>query len=386
MKEITSRERIRMALEHKEPDKIPLGFDAHCCGIHIQTYRKLRAELKLEKGKAHVSDQIQQLGFLDRDFKNEIKNDVDGIFSGAPAEWEFDKKDRGKYWEFEDEFGIRWRMPKEGGFYFDMWEHPLKDAESVADIENHELFDPQDQERFHKVKDQFAVARELGMAPVFNPNTGGVFEMALWIRSFEEFYQDMILNPKMAEALLDKALEYKMKFWEKALEVAGEDILVVAEADDIASQNSLLISPKMYRKFIKPRHKKLFSFIKNKAKSKAYIWYHSCGAVKELIPDLIEEGVDIINPVQLSAKGMNAEELKKEFGKDLVFWGGGIDTQKALPNYSPEEVKVETKRNIDKLAPGGGFVFAPVHNVQADVPPENFLAMLEAVEELQPDN
>ncbi len=382
MLEKNSRERIEKALNHKESDRIPLGFDAHCCGIHIKTYRKLRESLGLDPGKAKVFDRIQQLGGLDQDFKEQINNDAEGIYSNPPSGWEFKREDRDKYWEFTDEFGIRWRMPKEGGFYYDMWDHPLQKADSIKDIEALEFCDPQDSARFENVAEQFASAARLGKAPVFNPNTGGIFEMALWLRGFEEFYQDMILNPGMAEALLDKTLDYKKKFWEKALEVAGEEILVVAEADDIASQDSLLVSPDMYRKFIKPRHKELFSHIKKQAKSRAYIWYHSCGAVKRLLPDLIEEGVDIINPVQLSAADMNAEELKREFGKDLVFWGGGIDTQKALPNFSPEEVKEATKRNIENLAPGGGFVFAPVHNVQADVPAENFFAMLEGLEEM----
>ncbi len=382
MSEITSRERLEKTLNHEEPDRIPLGFDAHCCGIHIKTYRKLREHLGLDPEKARVSDRIQQLGHLDQDFKKKINNDVEGIYSSPPSGWEFERKDRDKYWEFTDEFGITWRMPKDGGFYYDMWDHPLQDADSIKDIEELEFYDPRDPARFEDIAEQFARAARLKKAPVFNPNTGGIFEMALWLRGFEEFYQDMILNPGMAEALLDKALEYKKKFWEKALEAAGEEILVVAEADDIASQDSLLVSPDMYRKFVKPRHKELFSHIKSQAKTKAYIWYHSCGAVKRLLPDLIEEGVDIINPVQLSAADMNAEELKKEFGRDLVFWGGGIDTQKALPNYSPEEVKEATKRNIENLAPGGGFVFAPVHNVQADVPAENFLAMLEGFEEM----
>jgi len=382
MSEITSRERLEKTLNHKEPDRIPLGFDAHCCGIHIKTYRKLRESLGLDPEKARVSDRIQQLGGLDQDFKEKIKNDVEGVFSNPPSGWEFKRKDIDKYWEFTDEFGISWRMPKDGGFYYDMWDHPLQEADSVKDIEELEFYDPQDPARFENIAEQFSRAARLGKAPVFNPNTGGIFEMALWLRGFEEFYQDMILNPGMAEALLDKTLEYKKKFWEKALEAAGEEILVVAEADDIASQDSLLVSPEMYRKFVKPRHKELFSHIKSQAKNRAYIWYHSCGAVKRLLPDLIEEGVDIINPVQLSAADMNAEELKKEFGQDLVFWGGGIDTQKALPNFSPEEVKEATKRNIENLAPDGGFVFAPVHNVQADVPAENFFAMLEGFEEM----
>jgi len=166
-----------------------------------------------------------------------------------------------------------------------------------------------------------------------------------------------------------------------ALDVVGDNVLVISEADDLASQNSLLVSANMYRQFIKPRHKKLFSYIKSKAQNKVYIFYHTCGAVKELIPDLIEAGVDILNPVQVNAKGMDSKELKKLFGKDITFWGGGVDTQHILPHGTPQEVRDETKRRIEDLAPGGGFIFNPVHNVQRDVPPENYMAMWETLQE-----
>ena len=172
-----------------------------------------------------------------------------------------------------------------------------------------------------------------------------------------------------------------MKYWEHALKLVGQNVMIVSEADDLASQNRLLIAPEIYRKLIKPRHARLFSFIKKQAAVPVKIFYHSCGAVSPLLPDLIESGIDILNPVQVSARDMNTRELKRQFGRDLTFYGGGIDTQRVLPRGTPGEVRDEVRRRIDDLAPGGGFIFAAVHNIQADVPPENILAMREALQE-----
>jgi uroporphyrinogen decarboxylase len=157
--------------------------------------------------------------------------------------------------------------------------------------------------------------------------------------------------------------------------------MMVSEADDLASQDRCLVSPELYRKLIKPRHTRLFSFIKKQARVPVKIFYHSCGAIAPLIPDLIESGIDILNPVQVSAAGIDTAELKKRFGKDITFYGGGVDTQQVLPRGTPQQVRDEVKRRIDDLAPGGGFIFNTVHNIQADVPPVNIEAMWETLRE-----
>jgi uroporphyrinogen decarboxylase len=188
-----------------------------------------------------------------------------------------------------------------------------------------------------------------------------------------------MLNPKTVTAIFDKVLELKLAYWEKALAICGDNVDVVCEADDLAGQNGLIISPKTYRDLLKPRHAELFRFIKKQADVK--VWLHSCGAIRKLIPDFIEIGVDILNPVQVNATGMDTHELKSEFGKDLVFWGGGVDTQFVLPRGTPNQVREEVKRRLDDLMVGGGFVFGTVHNIQADVPAENVLAMWETLQE-----
>ena len=219
------------------------------------------------------------------------------------------------------------------------------------------------------------------VAYVLGRNAPGVFEVALWMRGFENYFCDMIANRPFAEALLDIICEIKMKYWGRALELLGENVMIVSEADDLASQDRCLVSPKLYRDLIKPRHTRLFSFIKKQARVPVKIFYHSCGAVSELIPDLIEAGIDILNPVQVSAAGMDTKELKRRFGRDITFYGGGVDTQQVLPRGTPQEVRDEVHRRIDDLAPGGGFIFNTVHNIQADVPPENIVAMWEALQE-----
>ena len=172
-----------------------------------------------------------------------------------------------------------------------------------------------------------------------------------------------------------------MRYWERALALVGPNVMMVSEADDLASQDRCLVSRELYLKLIKPRHTRLFSFIKKEAQVPVRIFYHSCGAVAPLIPDLIESGIDILNPVQVSAAGMDTARLKKEFGKDLTFYGGGVDTQQVLPRGTPQQVRDEVKRRIDDLAPGGGFIFNTVHNIQADVPPQNIVAMWETLQE-----
>ena len=218
-------------------------------------------------------------------------------------------------------------------------------------------------------------------AYVLGRNAPGIWEVALWLRGFENFFCDMAENPDFAGALMDLICEVKMKYWQKALALVGPNVLMVSEADDLASQNALLCSPAMYRRFIKPRHARLFAFIKQQAQVPVKIFYHSCGAVAPLLPDLIESGVDILNPVQVSAMGMDTRELKRRFGQDLTFYGGGVDTQHVLPHGTVQEVRDEVRRRLDDLAPGGGFIFNTVHNIQADVPAENIMAMWETLRE-----
>ena len=191
---------------------------------------------------------------------------------------------------------------------------------------------------------------------------------------------DMASNEALAGAVLDKMTELKLAFWEMALPRLAGVVDVISEADDYGTQASQLISPRMFRKQVKPRLQVLFQRIKQLAPG-AKLFFHSCGNVRPLLPDFIELGVDILNPVHTRATGMEPVALKRDLGREIAFWGGGVDTQDVLPHGTPLQVKDDVRRNIEALAPGGGFVFNTVHNIQADVPPENVAAMLEALTE-----
>jgi uroporphyrinogen decarboxylase len=380
--EMNSRERLGAAMEHKEPDRLPLDLGATVVtGIHIDAYRRLRDYVGLpNKQEIPILDVIQQLAVVDDDVREVFKVDVRNVAPRSSATFQIEIKDMPEYTYFVDEWGIGWRKPKHSNLYYDMFIHPLKDAASIEDLTTYTWPDPLDPARFEGMGERARHAVEVEeQAVILGGLCAGIMEMAAWTRGFENYFSDFALNPEMLGYLLDTVLDLKMAYWEKALNEVGENVDVVQEADDFAGQFRMLISPEMYRKIAKPRHKKLFDFLHNHSNAK--IFFHSCGAIRPVIPDLIEVGVDILNPVQVSAVGMDSAELKREFGNEITFWGGGVDTQRILGDGTPQEVREDVERRIDDLAPGGGFVFAAVHNIQPNVPPENIMAMWETLEE-----
>jgi uroporphyrinogen decarboxylase len=380
---MTSAERIKAALNHQEANRIPLDLGStKMTGISIKAYEnfiKYKGWEDLDTSP-EILDPVQQLAFMRENVLEKLEVDTRGLIPSAPSDYKTEYREVDGYIEFVDEWGVGWRKPVAGGFYFDMMSYPMSGEMKISNLNNFAWPNPLDNTRIAQFPNRIEDSRKQGdYAFVMHGICAGLLEMALRLRGFEQLFMDFVLDPGLVCGILDKVLEIKTAYWEKALELVGKDVLVAIEADDLGTQNSLLISPDLYRKFVKPRHKKLFSFIKEKAPH-IKVFLHSCGAIKPLIPDLIEAGVDILNPVQVSANGMNTKELKRDFGDILTFWGGGIDTQKVLPFGSPKEVREEVKRRIDDLAPGGGFVFSTIHNIQADVPPENIEAMLEAFE------
>lgn len=381
----TSFERIKAVLNHKEPDRIPFDLGGSVLtGINRYGYVKLRKYLGLPERDVDICDTMQQLARVDDDVIKRLNVDVMCVDPDAPSKKGLaeDVTLEGNYYKMTDEWGIGWNMPKDKGHYFDMIKRPLADAESIENIENYPWPDPVDPKRFSTLKQRAdKYVYEDKKAYILGRQYAGIWETALWMCGFEKFFCDMMLNEEFAHALMNKITELKMQYWEKALDTVGKNVLVVSEADDLATQSSLLCSVDLYKKVVHPYHKKLFDFIRKKAQNEVHIFYHTCGAVKPLIPYLIDEGVDILNPVQVNASDMDTKMLKREFGKDITFWGGGVDTQHVLPFGTADEVREEVKRRIDDLAKDGGFVFAAVHNVQSDVSPENFMAMWETLQE-----
>ena len=375
-----SRERIITTLNHREPDRIPFDLDGSAVtGIHIKAYKDLLTYLNIEKDDFKIRDILQQLAWVHEDILKKLKVDTRTFTPKEPSDWSLnieEMKDGNRY--YTDQYGIGWGMPK-GGFYFDLYKSPLAKM-TIEDLDSYPFPDPEDEKRIEglgKLAKDFHDRGYMVCAPFF---FGGFFESAFWLRSYIQFYCDLGGDIKYACYLMDKLLEVEMGYYGFILDKFGDYIDIIMQHNDFAGQANLLVAPSLYRKYIKPRQKKLYSFLKKK-KPSLFIFFHCCGAVYEIIPDLIEIGVDALNPVQVSAANMDTKKLKKEFGKDIIFWGGGVDTQKVLPYGTPKEVKEEVKKRIDDLAPGGGFIFATVHNIQADVPPQNIMAMWEALQE-----
>jgi uroporphyrinogen decarboxylase len=258
---------------------------------------------------------------------------------------------------------------------------PLADASVTQDdLRAYRFPNTGDPARIAGLRELAAKYRAQGRAVMLKGVLAGIFEMSQRVRGMENILMDMASNEALAGAFFDKMVELKLAFWEMALPRLRDVVDVVSEADDYGTQVSQLTSPRMFRKLIKPRLATLFARIHQLAPN-AKLFFHSCGNVRPLLPDFIEIGVDILNPIHITAAGMEPRALKRDFGKDIVFWGGGVDTQDVLPHGTPQQVKDDVRRNIDALAPGGGFVFNTVHNIQADVPPGNVVAMWEELNE-----
>jgi len=372
-----------MALNHQEPDRIPFDLGGTVLtSINIHAYRQLREFLGLPVKEVGVMDIFQQIAVVDDDVREKLGVDVRNVAprSSATHNIVLNETDMPGYTFFHDEWQIGWRKPKDKGFYYDMFEHPLAEASSIEDIENFPWPDPVDPARFEGLQEQARhVAEDLGELVILGGLAAGFIELTAWTRGFARFYPDLVTNREWLTYLMDKIIDLKMAYWEIALPMVGEYADVVQEADDLAGQFGMLISPEIYREVVKPRHKKIMDFIK--ARTDAKIFFHSCGAVREIIPDMIDVGIDILNPVQVSAAGMESAALKRDFGKEMTFWGGLVDTQGVFTNGTEQQVRDEVRRRIDDLGPGGGFIAATVHNVQANVPPQNVMAMWETLQE-----
>ncbi|MCL5072354.1 MAG: hypothetical protein M1308_15915 [Actinobacteria bacterium] len=375
---MNSLERVLATINHKMPDRIPLDLGSmYETSIVKSTYLKLRKYLNFKPNEIEIFDVIQQLPILEDDILNFLEVDVRGIYRNPSSKWILDIKEDDSYFYFTDEWGIKWYMPKENGYYFDARFHPLKEY-TFEEIKKYEFPDFTDKKRYINLRKKAIDIKNRGYALVSGAGAG-IMLMCSWLRGMDKFFMDMAADRKTAEYLLDKTTENACVSWEYLLEEVGDLIDIAHTGDDLATQIAPFISMEMFKRMLKPRYKKIINTIKSHTEAK--VSFHTCGSVYSLIPELIDIGVNILNPIQVSAAGMDTKKLKKEFGNDIVFWGGGCDTQYILPGGSIEEVKAEVKKRIEDLAPGGGFVFNQVHNIQAGVPPENIMAMFNTLKE-----
>lgn len=378
---MTPRERVAIALDHREPDRIPFDMGGTLVtSITARGYVKLREFLGLPDEEVKIFDHVQQLPHVGEDLMERLGGDVRTVqipyISSADQEY----LEEGNYYYFIDRWGSKLRMPKEGGHYFDWVEFPVNDI-SMDALNAYKWPEPDTAESIEPLRQRAEHLWEntdyaLAGTAMFG---GGIFEEPARFMGMERFLTSLAIDEEFANAAMERVTELYIENTMRYLDALGRHIQVLLYWNDVSSQDGWMISPETYRRLVKPKDKRLFDAIRSKTDAK--IFYHACGAARELIPDLIDIGVDIVNPVQVSARGMDTAELKREFGKDITFWGGGCDCQKVLPQGTPGEVRDEVKRRIDDLAPGGGFVFAPIHNIQSDVPPENIMAMVETFQE-----
>jgi uroporphyrinogen decarboxylase len=281
---------------------------------------------------------------------------------------------------YQDEWGVVRTMPP-GALYYDLVRAPLAEAATLSAIERHRWPDPHDPGRYRDLRDKARhLHRETDYAVVVDLNCA-FFLRCCELRGWENFYVDLVANVEFAETLMDRYLDIRLAIAERALQEVEDNVdIVMVTSDDLGMIDRPLVSPALYRSLIKPRQKRTFDFFR--ARTRAKLYCHTDGAVYPLIPDLIEIGVEVLNPIEVSAAGMgDTKKLKKEFGDKLTFWGA-IDTRRVLPYGTPEEVREEVRHRIRDLGPGGGYVVSPVHNVQPDVPPENVVAMYDAAYDL----
>lgn len=398
---MTHRERILTTLRHKEPDRVPIDLGGtESSGMTASAYNALKRHLGLAEG-CRVFEPYQHVAFIEDEVKERFEIATYPVIF-EPRRWRAGLLPDGSPCELPEAWrtavradGSEEALDPEGntigrraatGHHFDPVNPPLAEAETSADIAKHrraiERFDwPHfaDEPVKALVRRARRLHAESDRAAILNFQAH-ILAAGQLLRGFENFMSDLILDAALADALLTQLVDAYCERADLLFPQFGGLIDVILVNDDLGTQQGPMLSPQLYRARVKPHQRRLFAHLKKV--SGAFLLLHSCGSVRWVIPDLIEIGVDALNPVQVSAAEMDSAALKRDFGRDITFWGGGCDTQQVLNRGTEREVRDEVERRIADLAPGGGFVFCQVHNVQPEVPAENVVAMLEAAAEL----
>jgi len=365
-------ERVRRTFSYKEVDRPPIDIGSTPnTGINVAACENISKYLGYAEPVKVLSDQWQ-IAALDEGVLQKLHADVRGVFAPTPAEYQnrfiSDKR-------FVDEWGLVYECPT-GSLYYDLVHHPLAELDRDQ-LAGYPWPDPSHPGRLAGVREAAKALRDEEMYAVAGTPSGGtsLFERAWYLRGMEQLLVDMVIDKPFVHLLFEILTDLQIRRWKSFLHETGPYLDVVCIGDDLAGQESTIMSPELYRELIKPYQSRYFSIIKQLTDAK--LFYHSCGNVTPILDDLIDIGVDIINPVQVSAKDMDPSALKKSFGEKVVFWGA-IDTCDLLNNGTSSQVAEETSRIIALLGEGGGYVVAANHNIQADVPPANIMAMIRA--------
>ncbi len=375
-----ARESVQAAIDHKESPLVPFDLGStKVTSICSHAYRDLAKALGIDVEPIRIVNVNAQLPQIDPRILDAVGATCVGIEPHPPSNWQLRVYEDGDYYHYYDEWGVHLQMPLVGGHYFDRTEGPIGEPTLEA-LNAYQWPDPDDLARYRGLREEGLRLREGGRMLIGSCPLGtDITSRPLWNRSYVDGMMDLLDNPGFVDAMLDRCLEIALRAWDHFLHEVGDLVDIVFLADDLGTQDGLLFSPTVYRHFFRPRLAETIRFVRQRTSARVFL--HSCGAIYPLIPDLIDMGVDILNPIQVSAEGMgDTARLKREFGKDLTFWGA-IDTQHLLPFGSPEEVRTDVRRRLEDLSPGGGYVAAAVHNIQNGTPAENIIAMIEAIRE-----
>ena len=397
---MTSRERILAALSHQEPDRMPVDLaGTDVTSMQYGAYRPLRERLGLtgllklgqpDQLLPRIEDPVLELAGTDAEAvefqpSGWVESTIpDGEPKLVPAECVPEELPDGA-WVIRGADGQVSAKLVQGAPCFRLVRFPLADVREVADLDKHQAdieaidactYAPMDFEGLGERAAWLSLQSDRFLVLYIG---GHIFSAAQWLCGYEKFMSDLLTAPGLAEEVLRRVTQMHVERVHRYAQAVGDNVQMVLIADDLGTQRTSQLSPSMYRRFVKPRQEALCAAIR--AQLNVHICLHTDGAVRDLIPDFIDIGIDVLNPIQVTAAGMDTAELKQEFGSDISFWGGGCDTQRVLPFGTPGDVRDEVRRRIEDLAPGGGFVFSHIHNIQPGTPPENIIAMYEAVNE-----
>jgi uroporphyrinogen decarboxylase len=410
---MNSRERVLSAINHIEPEGIPVDLGATpSSGISAIAYDKLIHHIPIKDKRNWVYDVVQQVAQPSNEVLNLFQIDTVDLgrtFNTQDSDW-YDytlpngrpaqqptwfrpqKQADGSYLVFKNGEAIA-SMPK-SAFSYDQILYPFLEGfpdsyganldEAMGMIHwatlAHSPWDHASESGFwDKLRNNAIELRNNSDRAIVLSAGCNLFEWGTFLRRLDFFLMDLVRVPVEVERFLDALMERHLKSLENICKSVGDIVDIIRLGDDLGMNTGPLIGPKTYQKLFKPRHKVLCNYVKMNSKMHTYL--HSCGSIYKLIPDLIDAGFEILNPVQTNSRGMSPHILKKEFGADVTFWGGGADTRSILNRGTPTQVKEHVRENIEILSPGGGFIFNTIHNILPDVPPENIISMFEAIDE-----